>query len=326
MIPSLFDESIKTTVSDCIDKAEFPERITFGLSIQGLDNIDFSDIKNEKRIIYLDKNIAYGTGKTRYHLQQMYSGEEYILSIDCHTGFKNGWDTWLIEKYKELDNEKAVITQFLGDTFIDKCMVSQYKFTPSDPWIITYDPAPIKNKVIDKYIKTQRVSPHFIFGNKEIMKLKYPTQILFNLEEHILSMQYFCNGLDMYELEQTVLSTVPKSQRSCEDRDRWLAHAYNKHTHNKRRDLSLPSQIGKDARIKYIYDNLRLSYHLINKNTGMINELRPAVADLLEHGFSDILEQDYRSCERTIAEYFDFHNISQAQINQTIKFNRKDSI
>lgn len=326
MIPSLFDDSILDTVMDCINKAEYPERITFGISIQGLENIDFSAIKNEKRIIKLDKNIVYGIGKTRYQLQKLYNDEEYILSIDCHTGFKQGWDTWLIDKFLEINDDKAIITQYLYEDFTNLYQKSMYKFSPSDPWMIIYDTNPIKTDTVDGYYKVQRFSPHFVFSNKNFMEVDYSTKILWGQEEHLMSIKYFCNGFNMYELQETVLTTIPKDKQSCEERDNWLYYAYNMYALNKKIVQSSTSVFGKSIEIDYDYSGLDLSYHLINKNTGLVDELRPAVADLLENDFSDILKEDFRKSIRKMKEYYDFHNINKAQIDQTIRINRKGHI
>lgn len=324
MIPSLGDYSIKNTVLDCINKADNPDSIVFALSLQNLDDLDFSDIKNEKRIIRLDSNIVYGIGKTRYYLQQLYNEEDYILSIDCHTSFENGWDTKIIKEYLSLKNDYAVISQFLHDVPVKNYRRSLYEYSKVDAWAMKYI-AGIETEEIKGNRLTQRICPHFIFANKNFMQVDYPYFYFWGDEDHILSIKLFCNGFDMYELQNTYMATVSKSRKSCIERSNWFLSAikkydkYIEYTLVEDKDLILGSNID----IKYNYDNIDLSNHLIDKETNKpINQQKEA-ALLLENEYSNILKEDFRNTKRSIKQYFEFHGIPWEQVEESICHNKQ---
>lgn len=324
MIPTLFDPSIKTTVEDAIKNAKYPNRLTFGLSVQGVPDIDFSDIPNEKRILFLDKNIVYGIGKTRYHLQQLHNNEDYILSIDCHTGFQKDWDESLIKRHKEFNNDRAIISQFLHDTFLDKAYVaSEYKYGEYDALAVIYNPVVPKKdkKMVVGHRKTQRVAPHFIFATKKFFDVSYPYMYTWGHEDSLLSMKLFCNGFDIYELDSTFLTTVPKDLESCNNRRDWFLTGAKRFWD---RDLRVSQEsfaIGKNSSFDYNYDNLEYSYHLRDNETKKALELVVSFGNLLQYGFDDILREDLRGLSRTMDEYFEFHGITKDQISRTIANN-----
>jgi hypothetical protein len=324
MIPSLGDHSIKNTVLDCINKAKNPNSIVFGLSLQGLNDLRFDDIKNEKRIIYLDSNIVYGIGKTRYQLQQLYNEEDYILSIDCHTSFRENWDEKIINEYLKLNDDHAVISQFLHPTPVGDYRESVYEYSKIDAWAMKYVPG-IETKIVNGARLTQRICPHFIFANKNFMNIDYPYFYFWGDEDHILSIKLFCNGFNIYEMQNTHLSTVSKSKSACLERSNWFIAGIKKYAEDINYTLVDENEvvIGKDSNIVYDYNNIDLSNHLINKQTGRpINQQKEA-ALLLENGYSDILKEDFRNTKRSIKQYFEFHGIPWEQVEESICHNKQ---
>lgn len=324
MIPSLYDSEIKTTILDAIHKATYPERLTFGLSLQGLSDLDLSDIPNEKRILYLDKNIVYGIGQTRFFLQKLHNDEEYILSIDCHTGFKQGWDEYIINRHKSFNDSKAVISQYLLDDFTRQYDGGFYEYDDNGPWPLKYDPSKSKSKV-DNYSISNWVAPHFIFATKEFANIDYPYKYFWGHEDHLVSLKLYCNGFTIYELDFQYFTTIPKSQSACNDRTKWFFSALSKHSPEfdiRKYTISFGA-IGQDIDIKYDYNNLYLSYHLINKKNNRALPFITAIADLLQNGYSDIIDEDLRNLERSIEQYYEFFGISPDQIKQKILWSRK---
>jgi hypothetical protein len=322
MIPSLFDDAIQKTVEHSILKAKYPERLTFALSLQGVNNISFDKIKNEKRIIVLDKNVVYGIGKTRYQLQKLYNNEDYILSIDCHTGFAQDWDEKLINEYEKIGNKKAVISQFLTDRLTLNAKKSKYIFSERGGWGIQYIYSQETENIKERYL-SQRACPHFIFASKEFMKIDYPYMYFWGDEDHILSIKLFCNGFDIYELQQTYLTTVPKNKKECEERMAWFLSAISKHDAYQKYTDSTELITSNISTIKYDHTDTVLSSHLLYEETKkVINKLSEA-SKLIENEFNDILKEDFRNTERSIKQYFDFHGITDEQLLASIDNSRQ---
>ncbi len=265
-------------------------------------------------------------------MQQLHNDEDYILSIDCHTGFQDGWDVSLIEEHSKLGSDKAVITQFLYDTFADKKYAkSKYVYSETDNWCVMYLPhADLKNvSFVTGSNKTQRAAPHFLFATKEFAKIPYPYMYFWGDEDSMLSIKLYCNGFDMYELESTFLTTVSKDKWSCIRRTQWFWTAASKYT-TQYNIKNLPNHIhdealGEKALFEYDYHDLEYSYHLLNseKNDGV--NLSFEFANLLENGYNDILKEDWRGPVRSLWDYLKFHNITTEQLNNTISLLRKRS-
>jgi hypothetical protein len=79
---------------------------TFGGNIKGY----FDYINEHNR---LDK---IGTGKARKGVSELYDGQDFVLSIDSHTKFSEGWDeklAWLYADASKLTgNKKSIITAY----------------------------------------------------------------------------------------------------------------------------------------------------------------------------------------------------------------------
>lgn len=322
MVPSLFDRDIQKTVEDCLLKATYPERITFGISLQGVTEVNFDNIKNEKRIIVLDKNIVYGIGKTRYHLQQLYNNEDYILSIDCHTRFCLGWDEKLIFEYEKINNDKAIISQFLSDMFMSYCRKSKYIYSENGCWAMEYVFSHDTDFIKDKHL-SQRVAPHFIFASKRFMEIDYPYMYFWGDEDHILSMKLFCNGFDTYELSQTYLTTTPKDAKGIMDRTNWFLSAVLKYDSTQKYTIDPVPVNQSNSLVEYDNHDTELSDHLLYPGTKKMINKPVEVGMLLENEYSHILKEDFRNTERSIKQYFDFHGISQEDVQSVIDKSRQ---
>lgn len=122
-IPSLDDKELVHTLKDCLNKAKHPERIHIGVSLmyQDKENLDSLLIfKNQYananvKIVTreLDKDFL-GVGKQRKVVGDMFDGQDYVLQIDSHTWFCEGWDNILINLHKNSDWPKTILTAYAG--------------------------------------------------------------------------------------------------------------------------------------------------------------------------------------------------------------------
>jgi hypothetical protein len=320
MIPSLYDYDVKKTILNCISNAKHPERISFGISLQGLDNIHLEDIPNEKRILILDKNVVYGIGKTRFFLQQMNCNEDYFLSIDCHTNFDNHWDETLINKYKEINDPMAVISQPLTPELNHKYYKARYVYDDVAIFPIRYQFSnsdnldPILNFNLSNFLCS-----HFIFGSNKFFKIQYPSYFYWDVQDALLSIKLFCHGFNIYELERVPISTTPKDMEACNDRSAWFHTALNQYTDKYPIKFDYPYNfIGERINIEYEYDNLHLSNHLLTFDKSLEIDINLGVLEILRDGHSNIIKENFLGLSRTTKDFFDFFNISQNEIDITI--------
>lgn len=323
MIPSLSDDRIKDTILDCIDKSDNPIGLSFGISLQGLSSIDLSDIKNEIRVITLPSNIVYGLGRTRSFIQGLYNDEDYVLSIDCHTGFKKGWDSDLISWHSQLpESSMAVISQPLRDRFLDifyKTIVTETEHLGSHIPIEHSSKCFIDSKdreIYDPFLSNW-IMPHFIFAGKEIMKLKYPIGYLWGEEDILLSLLLFCNGFSIYEIPKTYMVTEAKDKKSIFDRSSFL-NSPLKYNDFELSDVD-SGAIGEYLGIEYPKVNTRWSNHLINigATEDDLPNSKKQLALLILKGYNYYM--DLRGLKKSIQDFFDFHGVSEIQLRNRLK-------
>ena len=127
-MPTMHDTEFEATILDAFSKANKPEDIYFGIrsmSSSDKEKEKLDKVKNQfgKRIRgYVDTISEHnrlqklGTGIARKAVAELYDGEDYILSIDSHTLFIDGWDSLLIKLYKEAvvetGNLKSILTAY----------------------------------------------------------------------------------------------------------------------------------------------------------------------------------------------------------------------
>lgn len=127
-MPTTQDTEFLPTIQDAIEKADDPKGLYFGIRMMTSNESD-KDYFNKLQMQYGRQIRGYvdiitsnnrlekiGTGKARKAVSEMYMGEDYILSIDSHTLFCEGWDTKLIDLLnrakKETNNKKTILTGY----------------------------------------------------------------------------------------------------------------------------------------------------------------------------------------------------------------------
>lgn len=232
MLPSLMDEQVFDTINNAIERAEFPDRLSFGISLQGLSLDRVKEIQkvSDVRFCVLPEEIVYGIGATRSFLYGMYNEEDYILSLDCHSSFDSGWDSKLIARHSEIPNSNlAIITQPLSDMLMTESHIGKYgdpsKSEIKEEWgshhAMQY--LGVDGLLDSGFLKKNYVTPHFIFAPGSIVTLGYPKNYIFGEEGVLLSLIFFCNGYDTYMLNQTYITTMPKDPEAVRKRSEFFS-------------------------------------------------------------------------------------------------------
>lgn len=120
MIPAYRDPLLVKTLKTAIENADIPENITFAIGMQyEEDSPDISFIpKRQLKTISVHPDGRPGVYKLRKMLTDLYSNEDYYLSIDSHTYLESSWDTKLIETLEstatKTGNEKTILVSHQG--------------------------------------------------------------------------------------------------------------------------------------------------------------------------------------------------------------------
>ena len=195
-IPSLRDTETKITIENALASADFPDRIFIGVSVLDTDTRIYDEVKKlskENSNIVCDYHkldvkdtSLFGTGKGRKRASSMYSGQDYLLQIDSHTLFDSGWDTILINLFKDAENllktDRLVLTGYLGHYSYDddkkrfkheKCGVLHYPFFLPDEDLIAGIPMWSMADTLlpqkEKFVPCVKFNGNFAFGNRKFV-------------------------------------------------------------------------------------------------------------------------------------------------------------
>ncbi|TAN57252.1 MAG: methyltransferase domain-containing protein [Rhodospirillales bacterium] len=117
-IASYRDTECQWTVRDLFLKAARPERIAVGICWQVVPEEDkdcfeiISPRPQQTRAVTFHVSQSEGVGWARAQAHRLWRGEEYLLNIDSHMRFVEGWDELLLEQLKSCPAPKPLLTTY----------------------------------------------------------------------------------------------------------------------------------------------------------------------------------------------------------------------
>ncbi|KAJ8546828.1 hypothetical protein ON010_g11407 [Phytophthora cinnamomi] len=121
------------TLFTALKRAVYPERLRFGILEQLVEGDptcvdeyckmalqewpDYPECRYKDRIQVNPRPAGEASGCTtaRHQQQKMIGDEEFCLQVDGHSIFTNGWDEVMLDEWKGIDNEMAVLTVYPHD-------------------------------------------------------------------------------------------------------------------------------------------------------------------------------------------------------------------
>jgi len=220
---------IEQTIESCLKNAIYPDRISFGVSLQyqQYDKKSFKHIRNLKEI-HIESEDVLGVGVTRQLVSLLHSGEKYSLQIDAHMIFNKAWDEKLISYYNSAKtiNNKVILSGYApswyrdGNEIIKENPDSLYSITLVNDNKIAHQPIvsfvksenPIKvNNLI--FYEQKAISYHFIFSEINILKDLLPDPlIIYNGDEATISLRAISRGYKVYMPSEIILWHLNKTK------------------------------------------------------------------------------------------------------------------
>ena len=214
-IASYRDPQLLPTIHDCIENADHPENLVFGIAWQHAEEDawdDLSEFRNDTR--FRIANINYKDSKgacwARSEIHKLYGDEEYYLQLDSHHRFIKGWDTECIKMIKQLQkkgHKKPLLTGYISSFDPDNEPLGRTQ----EPWWMTFDrfipegavfflPATIPNwQKLKAPIPSRFLSAHFIFTlGQWCTEVPYDPEYYFHGEEISLAVRSYTHGYDLF--------------------------------------------------------------------------------------------------------------------------------
>jgi hypothetical protein len=254
-IASYRDPQLLPTLHDCLENADHPENLVFGIAWQHAEEDawdDLSEFKNDPRFRIIDiiHSDSKGACWARNQCHQHYGGEEYYLQLDSHHRFIEGWDTECIKMIKQLQkkgHKKPLLTSYIPSFDPDNDPESRMM----EPWWMTFDrfipegaifflPATIPNwKKLKSPIPSRFLSAHFIFTlGQWCTEVPYDPEYYFHGEEISLAVRSYTWGYDLFHPHKVIAwheYTRKGRTKQWDDDKEWVNR--NSHCHKRNRAL-----------------------------------------------------------------------------------------
>jgi len=118
-IPSYRDPEVAATIRDCWAKATYPERVIIGVCQQICEAKKDLDVRRlwpshpRLRVDTLPHTDAQGPCYARQRIEErLLEDEEFVMGIDAHMVFCEGWDVKLLEDWEACEDPAAILTTY----------------------------------------------------------------------------------------------------------------------------------------------------------------------------------------------------------------------
>ncbi len=211
------DPELLPTVQDCLARAEHPRRLVFGIAWQHgpREKLDLPRRSKKYRILDIDSMASQGVCWARAEIEKLWDGEEFTLQLDSHHRFAPGWDSLLVEMYRQCrkaGSEKPVLTAYLP-SFDPQNPIRR----DQEPWQMNFDrfipegavffrPGAIPDWEKRKSpLPARFYSAHFRFADGSFHQdVPYDPNFYFHGEEISLAARAFTHGYDLFHPHRLV--------------------------------------------------------------------------------------------------------------------------
>jgi hypothetical protein len=166
-----------------------------------LDGVGFDGLK-VKKMAWRESG---GVGLARWLTEEMYGGEDFVLQVDSHSRFDEGWDRSLVEQWEACRDERAVLSTYPPIFKHVDGAIEKHKYVPVEIYVedFYYQNIPrLKSREMGDTGVMERslyATGGFEFFRGEVIgRVRYNKKIVFMGEEILRSLQFFTYGYNVY--------------------------------------------------------------------------------------------------------------------------------
>jgi len=218
-IASYRDPQLVLTITDCIERAKYPENLRFTIAWQHGDDEVLPEIITTNpyiTIIDIPYTVSKGACWARNTIQQNYNNEKFTLQLDSHHRFVQDWDVVLIDMYNLLKDsgvKRPLLTAYLPSFDPDNDPASRSPeplqmdfdlFTKEN--VILFRPSSITDfKNLTMPVAARFYSAHFCFTEgKFSTEIQHDPEYYFHGEEISISARAYTHGYDLFHPHRLV--------------------------------------------------------------------------------------------------------------------------
>jgi hypothetical protein len=254
-IASYRDPDLQRTIKDCLQKADKPDNLIFGICDQyGPENSHLPIYDSDQaRVIRMPFYASTGLGYARHMIQKLYfeGDAEYTMQLDSHMRFAHNWDRELIEMIHKTGSKKPIISHYctpftLGqkkeeylsrrDLFKMYCL----RFNKCGTISFRQKHVDKETKESDVPGKSMWVSGHFYFTlASHIKEYPYDPELYFAGDELSLAVRSWTNGWDIFHPSKAVVfHNYTREERVCHWADQKINYdKLHEESHKKLRQM-----------------------------------------------------------------------------------------
>jgi len=221
-IASYRDPELKKTIANCLENADKPENLVFGIARQFHPDDKFDDLTeymtDERfRILNIPYNESKGACWARNQIQQLYNKEQYTMQLDSHMRFAPHWDTEMIGMIKQLQKKgykKPLLTGYVSSFDPDNDPSARVQ----EPWRMVFDrfipegavfflPETIPNwQTLTEPVPARFYSAHYAFTlGKFTKEVQHNPEYYFHGEEISIAARAYTWGYDLFHPHKVLI-------------------------------------------------------------------------------------------------------------------------
>jgi len=205
-IASYRDPECQWTVKDLFAKAKYPERIFVGICWQFIEAEDKAYFQVETRPeqvrrVDFDALESKGASWAKVQAMSLWQGEEYILNIDSHMRFAQGWDEKMIDMLAMCPSKKSILSTYPAQ------YTPPNQLDDSTPQLVAKEFSEVSRVLHFRSYKRTLSEPKlnafiaggFIFARSELFQeVPWDPNIYFYGEEITFALRAWSRGWDVY--------------------------------------------------------------------------------------------------------------------------------
>lgn len=209
------DPELIPTLKDALKKADRPEKITFGIVWQFIPGEDERITEQMQefpcKMIEIDARKSLGVCWARSLGQRLLQDEDFILQLDSHHRFVEGWDSLLLQQLSQCPSPKPVLSAYTPPYLPPDEIPPGYPCTRltahhfDEQGILSF----IAGESLASYSEPQLgmfLAGGFIFAPRQFyLELPYDPFLYFRGEEVTLATRAWTKGWDIFYPHQITL-------------------------------------------------------------------------------------------------------------------------
>jgi Glycosyltransferase (GlcNAc) len=213
-IASYRDSQLGPTVRDCLEKADRPQDLRFGICWQHApDELWPLDDDPRFQVIDVDYLASRGVCWARSRIAGLVGDEDWYLQLDSHHRFAPGWDTELIAVAEAAPSAKPLITTYptgfrVPDDGVRNPVPWQMSFGRWSPeGIPLFQPVPVPDwENLNRPLRARFLGACLVFTRPQwVIDVPYDQDIYFSGEEITLAIRSFTSGYDLFHPQKTLV-------------------------------------------------------------------------------------------------------------------------